>query len=468
MTEPVNTDAVTVAYVHNGSDVAYSWHTSLLRLLMHDSHHHKRVIHGGFATIKGSSDGITQARNRVVRDFLEGSQTPWLWWIDTDMGFAPDTIDRLIEAADPVERPVVGGLCFAQRDDLGSDGMGGYRPSVWPVLMDWSDKPGNVGFLPRLDYPLDTVTPAVGTGSACILIHRSVFERMREKQDDPTWSRWYSKLPTPSGNGEDLAEDLSFCLRMRELGIPLHVHTGVKTTHMKPTWLAEDGYLDSRTRVNEQLAAAKAQGRPVPHINVPASLTTLANNEHVRPDGLLKLDADLTRYKAIIEATRPEVIVETGTHKGASARWFAQQSGVERVITVDIDERERPDDGIIYAVGDSADPAIAAAVTSLVAGRRCMVVLDSDHSGPHVAKEIKLYGPLVSPGCYLVVEDGIFGLASQALRDRHLPGLAGSPLDAIAEHLHGKPGWSRDIAIERMSATSHHPCGYWVRTGDIG
>ena len=33
------------------------------------------------------------------------------------MGFAPDTINRLLEAADPVERPVVGGLCFTQREE---------------------------------------------------------------------------------------------------------------------------------------------------------------------------------------------------------------------------------------------------------------------------------------------------------------------------------------------------------------
>ncbi len=34
-----------------------------------------------------------------------------------------------------------------------------------------------------------------------------------------------------------------------------------------------------------------------------------------------------------------------------------------------------------------------------------MVVLDSDHSAAHVGKELEIYAPLVTPGCYMVVED---------------------------------------------------------------
>jgi hypothetical protein len=39
-----------------------------------------------------------------------------------------------------------------------------------------------------------------------------------------------------------MGEDLSFCLRAGAAGIPIHVHSGVRTTHFKPAWLGESDY----------------------------------------------------------------------------------------------------------------------------------------------------------------------------------------------------------------------------------
>ena len=200
------------------------------------------------------------------------------------------------------------------------------------------------------------------------------------------------------------------------------------------------------------------------HVDIEASLASLARDEHVQPDGMLKLREDLHRYDEIIEATRPEIIVETGTRSGASARWFKQMAPWARVITVDIDHGELRRDGrtpVMYLLGDSADRKIADRVQEVVGGRSCMVVLDSDHSTLHVTREIQLYGPLVTPGCYLVVEDGIFGYASPGQHEYHLGACIGSPLEAIAAELADNPGWVRDTAIEELHPASHHPAGFW-------
>ena len=153
------------------------------------------------------------------------------------MGFGPDTVDRLLEAADPVERPVVGGLCFFNREDA-SDGMGGYRSTVVPTVYDWTHTDdGKMGWAVRWQYPTNAVTRVGGTGSACILIHRSVFERVEAAHG----RAWYDRVPNTT-TGQLIGEDLSFCLRAGALKVPIHVHTGVPTTHFKSVWLQEEDY----------------------------------------------------------------------------------------------------------------------------------------------------------------------------------------------------------------------------------
>jgi hypothetical protein len=46
--------------------------------------------------------------------------------------------------------------------------------------------------------------------------------------------------------GKVVSEDLSMCMRAGSLDIPVHVHTGVRTTHQKTLWVAEDDYMAAR------------------------------------------------------------------------------------------------------------------------------------------------------------------------------------------------------------------------------
>jgi cephalosporin hydroxylase len=185
-----------------------------------------------------------------------------------------------------------------------------------------------------------------------------------------------------------------------------------------------------------------------------AASVTAMNRQNA--GGATKITEDLDRYSRILASTRPDVIVECGTWRGGSAQWFAGQGFP--VVTIDIDAtiiasgvREQP--LITCLTGDSVAPAMVSAVEELVSGKRVMVVLDSDHSPHHVRREIESYGPLVSAGCYLVVEDTI-------LRWFHsTPG----PLDAVEYLLQGNPEWQRDEEIEHLHPVSMHPSGWWIR-----
>jgi cephalosporin hydroxylase len=205
------------------------------------------------------------------------------------------------------------------------------------------------------------------------------------------------------------------------------------------------------------------------NLDVEASYATFDHpdgyTQHHRGIPVWKTVDDMVRYRTVVEATRPDVVVECGTRWGGFAAWLADQFGVH-VVTVDLHRHpDRPGSwpGVTFLEGNSL--TLPGQVRALVAGRRTMVTLDSDHHAPHVAAEIRAYGPLVTPGCYLVVEDGLADLLDPLRAVRfgyHVPDVGG-PLHAIAQTLADDPGWLRDQAVEDMSPVSHHPAGWWLR-----
>jgi len=210
------------------------------------------------------------------------------------------------------------------------------------------------------------------------------------------------------------------------------------------------------------------------YVDVPATLATFQSGGHVQDvDGvpMWKLAMDLRRYAMVIAATKPDVIVETGTMWGGSALWF-EQYGCD-VITVDIDDRPArlysayaKCQHTTFILGDCLDPGVLAQIRERIGGRRTMVSLDSAHDAPHVAAEIGVYAPLVTPGCYLVVEDGIFDLdptdKGKAQGGAAIPEVGG-PLRAIESILVDNPYWTRDVEIERVNPLSYYPAGWWIR-----
>jgi cephalosporin hydroxylase len=179
----------------------------------------------------------------------------------------------------------------------------------------------------------------------------------------------------------------------------------------------------------------------------------------------LKNPLDLWVYQEIIAETRPELIVETGTYRGGSAHFLASICdllGAGEVISIDIeplrdDYPQHP--RITYLAGrSSTDPDVVAEVAARAAGRRTLVVLDSDHSQAHVEAELAAYAPLVPVGCYLVVEDSNIG----QIRKDLLPG----PLQAIEKFVAGTDEFVIDREREKFLIT-FNPSGYLRRVGSI-
>jgi GT2 family glycosyltransferase len=172
-----------------------------------------------------SGPNISRARNMVVTGFLEDHDAPWLFMCDTDMSLPWDTIDRLVAAADPQDRPVVGGLCFTENP-------GGDKPL--PTMYELvEDGDGRLVFARHESWPDDGLVRVTATGAACLLVHRDALETVGKSSGCPA-APWFRESVV---GGSLIGEDLTFCLRLGAAGIPVFVATGVKAGHMKTTML---------------------------------------------------------------------------------------------------------------------------------------------------------------------------------------------------------------------------------------
>ncbi len=221
----------------------------------------QRVWRGGYAFQQVTSAGVVEGRNEAVKSFLE-SNAEWLWFVDADMGWDPDALEQLIAVADPVERPIVGGLCFGFgpiTDRI--DHAQAVIKKPFPTIFDLRETDDDIGFDPRWWYTPGSVTRCFATGAAMLLVHRSVFDAIAAR---PEMGAWFDRMKHPKAK-KLWGEDTSFCARANMLGYPVYVHSGVRTSHAKVVFVTE-------TTFNDQIVAQPATdevGVIVPVLNRP-------------------------------------------------------------------------------------------------------------------------------------------------------------------------------------------------------
>jgi cephalosporin hydroxylase len=171
---------------------------------------------------------------------------------------------------------------------------------------------------------------------------------------------------------------------------------------------------------------------------------------------------DLWTIQETIAAIKPELLIECGTNRGGSALFFANLFdllGAGRVLTIDIEKlHDRTHPRVTFLLGSSVDLEVVAKVRAAVQETRgpVLVILDSDHRAGHVAQELEAYAPFVTPGSYLLVQDGVIDVLPV-----FRPGRPG-PLPAIRAFLRQHPEFEVDHARSERFLITHHPHG-WLR-----
>jgi cephalosporin hydroxylase len=164
---------------------------------------------------------------------------------------------------------------------------------------------------------------------------------------------------------------------------------------------------------------------------------------------IIQFPQDIITVQEIIWEVRPQLIIETGIARGGSLIFSASMleilGGDGCVIGIDIDirphnrreiEQHPMSRRLTLIEGSSVDPNVVEQVFSMAQGKTpVLVLLDSNHTHDHVARELQMYSPLVTCGSYLIVFDTVIeDMPEDFFPDRPW-GRGNNPKTAVSEFL---------------------------------
>lgn len=188
---------------------------------------------------------LALGRNCLVRRFL-ATDAQWLLMIDDDHTIPADFLLRLLQRPTV---PILGSLYLTKRPP--------FQPALYGAPVRDAET-GAIAFPCQLlagDAALTGVQPVYAVGTSGLLVQRSVYETLA----DP----WYEL-----GQSDNVGEDLWFCHKAQQAGIPVHVDLESRLGHLAPfaIWpdVIDDQWVTSLRRDWLAVALDPARGPEAP------------------------------------------------------------------------------------------------------------------------------------------------------------------------------------------------------------
>ncbi len=156
----------------------------------------------------------------------------YILFFDDDMMFPADTFERLFAH----RVPMVGALAFTAREPI--------TPVLYKFHRRWNFQKQieSADIQPMAYYEPDGLMQVDAIGTGFVLIDCKVFDRLE--------APWFH-------GAISAGEDIHFCWKLHQAGIPVYCDTSVKTLH-KPNapsrWMEEGYYLEHRRTLERQAA----------------------------------------------------------------------------------------------------------------------------------------------------------------------------------------------------------------------
>lgn len=189
---------------------------------------------------------------------------------------------------------------------------------------------------------------------------------------------------------------------------------------------------------------------------------------------IIQTPEDIVMLQELVWKVRPDVIIECGVAHGGALVLYASildLIGKGQVIGIDVEIRKynrlalqsHPMSRRFTLIeASSVDAQTVEQVRALIQpDDTVLVTLDSNHTKAHVAKELDLYAPLVTPDSYMVVFDGVMQVLTDA------PGGSptwdkDNPWQAVQDFLSKNEEFEVDHYYNRLKVT-HCPGGFLKR-----
>ncbi len=161
---------------------------------------------------------IYDARNQLGYKAVSGGFDRVLW-LDSDMTFEPDMFKRLSARVDEGAE-FVSGMYFTRKAPI--------QPVIYKTVGMEGNTPKAISFT---DYPRDSIFEVAGAGFGAVMMTADLIRRVADK------------FGLPFSPVVGFGEDLSFCLRVTELGIPMFCDSSIKLGHIGHIEIDEKTYL---------------------------------------------------------------------------------------------------------------------------------------------------------------------------------------------------------------------------------
>lgn len=185
---------------------------------------------------------VYDSRNMLAAKALMNEYDRVLW-IDSDMVFEADTLERLSEDMDKEGLDFVSALCFKRKNPT--------APCVYSDIRYGPDGDGVIQADAETmkDYPEDSLFECAGAGFGLVLVSTKLLGTVWEKHGPP-----FDPMP-------QMGEDLAFCYRARQEGYKLYCDSRVKTGHVGKRIYSEEDYKKQKAELEKQKDDDENQNR---------------------------------------------------------------------------------------------------------------------------------------------------------------------------------------------------------------